>query len=179
MIDFYTFATSNGQRAAILLEECALPYRMHWIDLMKGEQHAAEFLKVNPAGAIPVIVDADGPGGKPLTLSQSGAIVIYLAEKAGRFIPADAVRRLIALQWLLQATTDAARASSAIFLVSTLVPEKVPGQHGILRAAMPALFAERRCAPCRSRLSCRRAVDRRLRALSGVRRPQSTRRQGG
>ena len=127
MIDFYTFATSNGQRAAILLEECALPYRMHWIDLMKGEQHAAEFLKVNPAGAIPVIVDADGPGGKPLTLSQSGAIVIYLAEKAGRFIPADAVRRLIALQWLLQATTDAARASSAIFLVSTLVPEKIPG----------------------------------------------------
>ncbi len=127
MIDFYTFATSNGQRAAILLEECELPYRMHWIDLMKGEQHAAEFLKVNPAGAIPVIVDADGPTGKPLTLSQSGAIVIYLAEKAGRFIPADAVRRLIALQWLLQATTDAARASSAIFLVSTLVPEKVPG----------------------------------------------------
>ena len=127
MIDFYTFATSNGQRAAILLEECALPYRMHWIDLMKGEQQAAEFLKVNPAGAIPVIVDADGPAGKPLTLSQSGAIAIYLAEKAGRFIPADAVRRLIALQWLLQATTDAARASSAIFLVSTLVPEKVPG----------------------------------------------------
>ena len=127
MIDFYTFATSNGQRAAILLEECALPYRMHWIDLMKGEQQTAEFLKVNPAGAIPVIVDADGPAGKPLTLSQSGAIAIYLAEKAGRFIPADAVRRLVALQWLLQATTDAARASSAIFLVSTLVPEKVPG----------------------------------------------------
>ena len=127
MIDFYTFATSNGQRAAILLEECALPYRVHWIDLMKGEQNAAAFLEVNPAGAIPVIVDTDGPGGKPLTLAQSGAIVIYLAEKAGRFIPADPVRRLIALQWLLQATTDAARASSAIFLVSTMVPEKAPG----------------------------------------------------
>ena len=126
MIDFYTFATSNGQRAAMLLEECALPYRVHWIDLTKGEQSTPEFLKVNPAGAIPVIVDADGPGGEPLTLSQSGAILIYLAEKTGRFIPADQVRRLIALQWLLQATTDAARASSAIFLVSTLVPEKVP-----------------------------------------------------
>jgi len=126
MIDFHTFATSNGQRVAILLEECALPYRVHWIDLMKGEQSTREFLEINPAGAIPVIVDADGPGGKPLTLSQSGAIVIYLAEKAGRFIPADPVRRLIALQWLLQATTDAARASSAIFLVSTMVPEKVP-----------------------------------------------------
>jgi GSH-dependent disulfide-bond oxidoreductase len=127
MIDLYTFATSNGQRAAILLEECALPYRVHWIDLMKGEQNSPEFLRVNPAGAIPVIVDAEGPGGKPLTLSQSGAIVIYLAEKSGRFIPADPVRRLAALQWLLQATTDAARASSAIFLVSTLVPEKFPG----------------------------------------------------
>jgi GST-like protein len=127
MIDFYTFATSNGQRAAILLEECALPYRVHWIDLTKGQQNTPEFLKVNPAGAIPVIVDTEGPGNKPLTLSQSGAIVIYLAEKIGRFIPADPVRRLIALQWLLQAATDAARASSAIFLVSTLVPEKVPG----------------------------------------------------
>jgi GST-like protein len=127
MIDFYTFATSNGQRAAILLEECAQPYRTHWIDLMKGEQKSPEFLRVNPSAAIPVIVDAEGPGGKALTLSQSGAIVIYLAEKAGRFIPADPVRRLMALQWLLQATTDAARASSAVFLVSTLVPEKIPG----------------------------------------------------
>jgi len=127
MIDFHTFATSNGQRVAILLEECALPYRVHWIDLMKGEQHTPGFLKLNPAGAIPVIVDPEGPDGKPLTLSQSGAIVIYLAEKTGRFIPLDPVRRLTALQWLLQATTDAARASSAIFLVSTLVPEKFPG----------------------------------------------------
>jgi GST-like protein len=127
LIDLYTFATSNGQRAAILLEECALPYRVHWIDLMKGEQNAPGFLKVNPAGAIPVIVDPDGPGGKALTLSQSGAIVVYLAEKTGRFIPADPVRRLVALQWLLQATTDAARASATVFLVSTRVPEKSPG----------------------------------------------------
>jgi len=86
MIDFHTFATSNGQRVAILLEECALPYRVHWIDLMKGEQHTPGFLKLNPAGAIPVIVDPEGPDGKPLTLSQSGAIVIYLAEKTGRAI---------------------------------------------------------------------------------------------
>jgi GST-like protein len=127
MIDFFTFATSNGQRAAIVLEECAQPYRVHWIDLTKGEQKSPEFLKVNPAGAIPVIIDPKGPDGKALTLSQSGAIIIYLAEKAGRFIPADPVRRLMALQWLLQATTDAARASSAVFLVSTLVPEKIPG----------------------------------------------------
>ncbi len=127
MIDFYTFATSNGQRAAIALEECAQPYQVHWIDLMKGEQKSPDFLKINPAGAIPVIIDAEGPGGKALTLSQSAAILVYLAEKTGRFIPADPVRRLMALQWVFQATTDAARASSAIFLVSTLVPEKIPG----------------------------------------------------
>jgi GST-like protein len=127
VIDLYTFSTSNGQRAAIILEECALPYRVHWIDLMKGEQNAPEFLKVNPAGAIPVIVDPDEPGGKPLTLAQSGAILLYAAEKAGKFVPVDPVRRLTALQWMLQATTDAARASSTIFLVSTLVPEKNAG----------------------------------------------------
>ena len=127
MIDLYAAGTSNGMRARIGLEECGLPYNLHPIDLTKGEQKSPEFLKVNPSAAIPVIVDAEGPGRKALTLSQSGAIVIYLAEKAGRFIPADPLRRLMALQWLLQATTDAARASSAVFLVSTLVPEKIPG----------------------------------------------------
>jgi GSH-dependent disulfide-bond oxidoreductase len=127
MIDFHTFATSNAQRVALMLEECALPYRVHWVDLMKGEQHTPAFLRINPAAAIPVIVDPDGPGGKPLTLAQSGAILVYLAEKSGRFMPVDPVRRLIALQWLFQATTDVARASGTVFLVSTLVPEKVPG----------------------------------------------------
>jgi hypothetical protein len=76
MIDLYTFSTSNGQRAAIILAECDLPYRVHWVDLMKGEQNAPDFLKVNPAGATPVIVvDPDGAGGKPLTLKQFGAIL--------------------------------------------------------------------------------------------------------
>ena len=147
MIDFYTFATSNGQRVAIMLEECGLPYRVHWIDLTQGQQSAPDFLAVNPAGAIPVIVDAEGPGGKPFTLAQSGAIVIYLGEKTGKFIPADPVRRLAALQWLLQATTDVARASSAIFLVSTLVPEKIPGN---------TAFFEQQC------LRYLRSVDARL-----------------
>ena len=69
---------------------------LHKVDLSKGEQRTPEFLKLNPAGAIPVIVDPDGPGGKPLTLAQSGAIDLYLAEKAGRFIPADPARRVAA-----------------------------------------------------------------------------------
>ncbi len=87
MIDLYTFNTSNGQRAAIILEECGLPYRVHKVDLTKGEQKAPGFLNINPAGAIPAIIDHDGPGGVPLRLAQSGAIVLYAATKAGKFLP--------------------------------------------------------------------------------------------
>jgi GST-like protein len=126
MIDFHTAQTSNGMRVAIMLEECGLAHRVHRLDLMKGEQQAPEFLALNAAGAIPVIVDPDGPGGRPLTLAQSGAILLYLAEKTGKFLPADAARRAAALQWLLFAATDVAGASGAIFLQSTMVPDKSP-----------------------------------------------------
>ena len=101
MIDFYTANSSNGQRAAIMLEECALPYTLHKLDLFAGEQGKPEFLAVNPAGAIPVIVDSDGPGGSPLTVAQSGAILVYLAEKAGALIPGGAAARYETLQWLM------------------------------------------------------------------------------
>ncbi len=126
MIDFYTWQTSNGQRVAILLEECGFAYRLHKVDLSKGEQRNPEFLKLNPAGAIPVIVDAEGPGGKPLTLAQSGAIDLYLAEKAGRFIPADPARRVAAYQWFMQALTDCAPSSTGIFFCTVLLPDKSP-----------------------------------------------------
>jgi GST-like protein len=126
MIEFYTWQTSNGQRVAILLEECGFAYRVHKIDLMKGEQKSPEYLKINPAGAIPAIVDSDGPGGTPLTLTQSGAIDLYLAEKAGKFIPADPLRRALAHQWLLFVLSDCAPASTAIFFQSVLLPDKSP-----------------------------------------------------
>jgi GST-like protein len=126
MIDLYTFNTSNGHRAAIILEECGLPYRVHKVDLTKGEQRTPEFLNINPAGAIPVIVDHDVPAGGPLKLSQSGAIVLYAAEKTGRFLPADPARRALALQWLMLAVTDVARASTSIFLSSAILPDKSP-----------------------------------------------------
>ncbi|MBM3394104.1 MAG: glutathione S-transferase, partial [Betaproteobacteria bacterium] len=83
MIDLYLAGTGNGLRASVALEEAGLPYRAHKVDLAKGEQRSVDFLKMNPAGLIPVIVDSEGPGGKPLTLSQSGAIVLYVAEKSG------------------------------------------------------------------------------------------------
>src|ERR1700687_3849688 len=106
MIDLYLAPTANGLRATVALEETGLPYRAHPVDLAKGEQRSPEFLKLNPAGLIPVIVDDEGPGGKPLTLSQSGAIVLYAAEKSGKLLPRDPVRRAVALQWLMQAASD-------------------------------------------------------------------------
>ncbi len=126
MIDFYTFQTSNGQRVALMLEECALPYRVHWIDLMKGGHRSPEYLALNPAGAIPTIVDSDGPAGKPLTLSQSGAILLYLAQKTGRYLPADPAQRALAWQWMMFAVTDCMCATSGIFFETALLPEKSP-----------------------------------------------------
>jgi GST-like protein len=126
MIDLYTAGTQNGHRAAVMLEESGLAYRAHRLNLAAGDQKKPEYLAINPAGLIPAIVDHDGPGGKPLTLSQSGAIVLYLAEKTGKFIPNDAARRAIALQWFMQACTDCAAASGGIFLAGNAVPDKSP-----------------------------------------------------
>jgi len=123
-IDLYTANTSNGQRAAIMLEECGLAYTLHKLDLAAGEQRKPEFLKINPAGAIPTIVDGDGAGGAPLTIAQSGAILVYLAEKTGRFIPRDARKRAEAIEWVFQATTDTAASSMMIFVLSRLAPEQ-------------------------------------------------------
>jgi len=106
MIDLYAAGTSNGMRARIALEECGLPYKWNFIDLAKGEHKTPQFLAMNPNGAIPVIVDHDGPGGKPLTLYQSTAILLYAAEKSGKFIPKDPAARAAAMQALMGASTD-------------------------------------------------------------------------
>lgn len=127
MIDLYTASTGNGRRATVALEECGLPYTVHKLDLSKGESKTPEFLKINPAGAIPAIVDADGPGGKKVALAQSGAIVLYCAEKSGKLLPKDPAKRAEAYQWFMQATTDIAPTSSSIFYVSTHVPVKDAG----------------------------------------------------
>lgn len=106
MIELYAAGTSNGMRARIALEECGLPYTLKFVDLAKGEHKTAQFLALNPNAQIPVIVDQDGPGGKPLTLSQSTAILLYAAEKSGKFMPKDAAGRATALQALMSASTD-------------------------------------------------------------------------
>jgi len=124
MIDLYSYDTSNGMRARILLEECELPYQLHAVDLRKGEHRKPEFLALNPAGAIPVLVDDDGPGDVPLTLTQSSAILLYLAEKTGRFLPTDPAERIVCYQWLFCAATDCATATGLIYLSKAVMPDK-------------------------------------------------------
>ncbi|MEX2454420.1 MAG: glutathione S-transferase N-terminal domain-containing protein [Rhodospirillaceae bacterium] len=101
MIDLYTYRTSNGRKVSIMLEECGLPYSLHVVDITAGEQQAADFLAIGPNGRIPAIVDRDGPGGTPLAMFESGAILLYLAEKCGRFLAVEPVARWTAIQWLM------------------------------------------------------------------------------
>lgn len=101
MIDVYTWATPNGYKVQIMLEETGLDNRLHPVDLGKGEQHHPDFLAINPNGKIPAIIDREGPGGEPLPIFESGAILIYLAEKSGRFLPGDAHERWPVISWLM------------------------------------------------------------------------------
>jgi GST-like protein len=101
MIDVYSWATPNGHKVHIMLEETGLEYRVHPIDIGAGDQFKPEFLAISPNNKIPAIVDADGPGGRPLSLFESGAILLYLAEKTGKFLPADPAGRYATLQWLM------------------------------------------------------------------------------
>ena len=99
MIDLYTWSTPNGRKVSIMLEECGLPYRVHRIDIGKGEQFALDYLKINPNGKIPSIVDPQGPDGKPIAMMESGAILIYLADKTGQFFSQKNKYQI--LQWLM------------------------------------------------------------------------------
>jgi GSH-dependent disulfide-bond oxidoreductase len=107
MIDLYTYRTSNGRKASIMLEECGLEYALHIVDITSGEQDSPAFRTINPNGRIPAIVDRDGPDGPggpdsaPLALFESGAILLYLARKTGAFLPKDEKGRWTAIQWLM------------------------------------------------------------------------------
>ena len=99
-LQLYSLTTPNGVKVSILLEELGLPYEAHLVDISKDETWTPEFLSLNPNGKIPAIIDPDGPGDKPLALFESGAILVYLAEKAGRFLPTDPAARYETLQWV-------------------------------------------------------------------------------
>jgi GST-like protein len=101
MIDLYALTSPNVRKIYIMLEELELPYQERFVDVWKGDNYDPEFRKLNPNGKIPVIVDHDGPGGKPYTVFESGAILLYLAEKTDRFLPKDTAARYEAMQWLM------------------------------------------------------------------------------
>ena len=101
MIDVHSWATPNGHKIHIMLEECALPYTVHAVDIGAGDQFKPEFLAISPNNKIPAIVDWDGPDGKPISMFESGAILLYLAAKTGKFLPADVRGKYETLEWLM------------------------------------------------------------------------------
>jgi len=101
MIEVYSWATPNGHKVHIMLEECALPYKVVAVDIGSGDQFKSDFLAISPNNKVPAIVDSDGPDGKPMSLFESGAILLYLAGKTGRFLPTDTRGRYAVLQWLM------------------------------------------------------------------------------
>ena len=101
MIDLYTWTTPNGRKVSIMLEELGVPYSVHPINIGKGEQFAPEYVAINPNSKIPSLVDPDGPGGSPAVMMESGAILIYLADKTARLLASSGQERYAALQWLM------------------------------------------------------------------------------
>jgi GST-like protein len=100
-ITLYAWNTPNGRKISVALEEMALPYTVSPVNIMQGQQHEPEFLRISPNNKIPAIVDSEGPDGKPISVFESGAILLYLAEKTGKFLPADPRGRIAVLEWLM------------------------------------------------------------------------------
>ena len=100
-LELHTFDTPNGRKISVALEEMGLPYTVRVVDITQGEQFAPDFLRISPNNKIPALVDPDGPDGQPISVFESGAILLYLAEKTGRFLPRDPAARVAALEWLM------------------------------------------------------------------------------
>lgn len=126
MITLFTWGTPNGRKVSIMLEECGLPYRVQPVDITHNEQFAPEFLAVSPNNKIPAITDPDGPGGAPLNLFESGAILQYLAEKTGRFLPAAGAARYQVLQWLMFQMSGVGPMAGQAHHFLRFAPEPVP-----------------------------------------------------
>jgi GSH-dependent disulfide-bond oxidoreductase len=125
MIDLYTFGTPNGKKASIMLEEVGLPYETHVIDIRKGDQHKPEFLAVNPNGKIPAIVDRDAEGG-PFAVFESGAILIYLADRTGKLLAPSGRARYEAIEWLMFQMGGVGPMFGQYNHFAVYAPEKVP-----------------------------------------------------
>ncbi len=130
-ITLHFWSTPNGRKIAIMLEECRLPYVLQPIDIGKGEQFAPEFLAISPNNKIPAIRDPDGPGGKPVTVFESGAILQYLGRKTGKYYPADGRRRIAVEEWLFWQVGGLGPMAGQCHHFRNYAPRKVP--YGILR----------------------------------------------
>jgi len=126
MIDLYTAPTPNGFKASIALEELALPYQVHVVDIRGGAQFKPEFLRISPNNKIPAIVDQEGPGGKPLSVFESGAILVYLAEKTGRLLARDGAARYAALEWTFFQVGGTGPMLGQAAHFRAYAPEKIP-----------------------------------------------------
>jgi GST-like protein len=126
MIEVYSWATPNGHKVHIMLEECGLPYRVHAVDIGAGEQFDPAFLAISPNNKIPAIVDSEGPDGQPISLFESGAILLYLAGKTGRFLPADTRGKYGVLQWLMFQMGGVGPMLGQAHHFRIYAPEKIP-----------------------------------------------------
>ncbi|RZS58001.1 glutathione S-transferase N-terminal domain-containing protein [Sphaerotilus mobilis] len=126
MIELYSWATPNGHKVHIMLEECGLPYRVHAVDIGKGQQFEADFLAISPNNKIPAISDPDGPDGQPISLFESGAILLYLAGKTCRFLPDSTTGKYEVLQWLMFQMGGVGPMLGQAHHFRIYAPEKVP-----------------------------------------------------
>jgi GSH-dependent disulfide-bond oxidoreductase len=126
MIDLYTWTTPNGFKVSIALEELGLPYTVHPVHIGAGEQFKAEFLAFSPNNKIPAIVDHDGPSGRPFPIFESGAILLYLAEKAGALLPKEPEARWVAVQWLMFQMGGIGPMLGQTHHFRSYAPEKIP-----------------------------------------------------
>jgi GST-like protein len=126
VIDLYAWATPNSIKVPILLEELGLAYAVKPINIRQGAQKAPDYIKLNPNGKVPVIVDHDGPAGEPITITESAAIMLYLAEKGGRLIPTDPVERIRCFEWLFFHAAGLGPAFGQSGYFQKLAPEKLP-----------------------------------------------------
>ena len=126
MIDLYSWATPNGHKIHIMLEETGLPYRVHPVNIGAGDQFKPEFLKISPNNKMPAMIDTDGPDGKPMSMFESGAMLLYLASKSGKFLPEDLRDRWSTLQWLMFQMGGVGPMLGQAHHFLVYAPEKIP-----------------------------------------------------
>ena len=126
MIDVYYWPTPNGKKITIFLEECGLEYKIIPVNIRKGEQFKPDFLKISPNNRMPAIVDHDGPGGKPYSLFESGAILMYLAEKTGKLMPSETGARYLVIQWLMFQMASVGPMMGQAGHFRNAAPERIP-----------------------------------------------------